>query len=998
MRLLVASPAAPLEGEIPIPPSKYHAHRALMLAALAPGQSTIRQRTAARHVTFTLQALKGLGVDIRSAGDAWRVKGDGGFSPLKDEISVGSSGTTLYFLLGLGALADRPVRFTGQRYFRRRPIGPLLSALRQLGVRLEAENDRPPVTIYPGAPKGGHVCVDGTLSQWISGLLMLAPFAREQTTIAVEGELNERSYIELTVAMMRDFGLEVAARDDFRYFEIAPDQRPRPTDTLLPPDLGSVVFPLAACTLHPSHARFRSSTSIAGHPEAAVLENLRAAGVPMRIDYERGEIAIDHDGEPPRGGELDCRDLPDMVPVLSVLASRARGETVLQNVSHVRLKESDRVASMLQLKRMGAQVEFDGEDMRFRGVPRLQGATLSSFNDHRVLMALTVAGACAQGVTELSFPHAYRISYPEFLEHMNTLGVPAAVSNGTLPDPAMFGPAHEPARRPEHVPAGAAAHVRRPSSKGDLILDDLERHASERPRARALVAVDGAGGVREQTFSELREEVDRAADVLLGLGVRPGEPVAFQLPNRIEFVTIALAALRVGAVCEPLMPIFRERELDFMVRSTGARVLLVPDRFRGRDHEAMALSLRMAVPSLEHVVVLDSTHHARHLGHFSYTHLLDGARPDPERLDHLRPGGEATAQLLFTSGTSGQPKGVLHSHEVLTRAADAHIAHFGLGADDVIYIPSPLAHQTGFLYGMWIALRLGVPQVLQEVWDAGVGLEAMSRFGVTFVQAATPFLADLVKLAGEREQRPQGLRTFVATGAAIPRELAREAAEVLGAEVGGAWGTTETCLGTAFSPGEPPERAWGTDGHALPGVELRVVDDEGRTLEPGVEGNFEVRCECTFKGYLDRPDLTDEAMTADGFYRTGDLATLDADGYVRITGRVKDLINRGGEKIPVAEIEQLLYAHPAVSEVAIVAMPDERLGERACAFVVLRAGGELDFAGMTAYLDSRRVAKTYWPERLELVSALPRTPSGKIQKYLLREAAGELAHARGALA
>jgi 3-phosphoshikimate 1-carboxyvinyltransferase len=404
------------------------------------------------------------------------------------------------------------------------------------------------------------------------------------------------------------------------------------------------------------------------------------------------------------------------------------------------------------------------------------------------------------------------------------------------------------------------------------------------------------------------------------------------------------------------------------------------------------------VPSLTHVVVLDSAHHARHLGHSSYGHLLAFAQPDPGRLASLRPAADAIAQLLFTSGTSGQPKGVLHTHEVLTRAADAHIAHFGLGADDVVYIPSPLAHQTGFLYGMWIALRLGVPQVLQETWDPAVGLDAMGRFGVTFVQAATPFLADLVKLAGEQEERPRRLRTFVATGAAIPRELAREAAEVLGGEVGGAWGTTETCLGTAFVRGEPEEHAWATDGRALPGVEVRIVDDSGYPVEAGVEGNFEVRCAYNFKGYLNRPDLTAEAFTADGFYRTGDLATVDEGGHVRITGRVKDLINRGGEKVPVAEIEQLLYAHPAVSEVAIVAMPDERLGERACAFVVLRDGAELDFGAMVAYLDEQRVAKTYWPERLELVPALPRTPSGKIQKFVLREVASELAGEREALA
>lgn len=221
MRLLVASPAAPLEGEIPIPPSKYHAHRALMLAALAPGPSTITERTEARHVTYTVKALRGLGAEIRASGGAWQVSG-GGFSPVSEEVSVGSSGTTLYFLLGLAALGDRPVRIVGQRYFNRRPIGPLLQALTDLGVRLQANGDRLPVTVYPGAPRGGRVSIDGTLSQWISGLLMLAPFAREPTTIEVEGELNERPYVELTVDMMRDFGLGVTVREDWRRFEVQP--------------------------------------------------------------------------------------------------------------------------------------------------------------------------------------------------------------------------------------------------------------------------------------------------------------------------------------------------------------------------------------------------------------------------------------------------------------------------------------------------------------------------------------------------------------------------------------------------------------------------------------------------------------------------------------------------------------------------------------------------------------------------------------------------------
>jgi cyclohexanecarboxylate-CoA ligase len=503
-----------------------------------------------------------------------------------------------------------------------------------------------------------------------------------------------------------------------------------------------------------------------------------------------------------------------------------------------------------------------------------------------------------------------------------------------------------------------------------MILDDLDRHARERPGERAVVEISADGIVHELTWGALKNESDGISSALLRLGVLEGEPVAFQLPNRLEFVTIALGTLRAGAVCEPLMPIFRERELSFMLRESGARVLFVPNEFRGRDYAAMAAALRGELPALEHVVVVGGDAFAAGGG--------APASPNP-RADQI-------AQLLFTSGTSGEPKGALHRHETLMRATDHHIDHFGLTAGDVIYIPSPLAHQTGFLYGMWIAIRLGVPQVLQEVWDAEVGLDAMQRFGVTFVQAATPFLADLTRVASDLGRGPDSLRTFVATGAAIPRELARRSREVLGAEVGGAWGTTESCLGCAFELGGPPERAWGTDGRALDGVRLRVVDDNGGPLSTGEEGNFEVHTDCLFVGYLNRPALTAEAVTADGWYRTGDLARIDENGYVRITGRVKDVINRGGEKVPVAEIEELLHAHPAVRDVAIVAMPDERLGERACAFVV----GELDFDEMLEYLDSHRVSKTYWPERLELVDTLPRTPSGKIQKFILRAQAREL--------
>ena len=428
MRLLVAQAPRPLEGDILIPPSKYHAHRALMLAALAPGTSTISARTTARHVNFSVSALRGLGVDIRSTPTSWEVHGEAGFSPAGDEISVGSSGTTLYFLVGLAALSDRPVTITGQRYFRRRPIGPLLRALQRLGIRIDYAGQSLPVTVHPGRPAGGRVRIDGTLSQWVSGLIMLAPFARAATTIEVTGELNERPYLELTLDMMRQFGLQVSVREDWREFHIEPGQTPVAGEIVLPPDIGSAVFGLAACALHPSQVTFRSPVPIHGHPERSVLDELVGVGVPMRFSDDGLSISIDHDGTPPVAGRLDVRDIPDMLPILSTLASRARGRTVLSHVSHAQLKESDRVASMLQLRKMGARVEFDGTDMEFQGVSRLHGAELSSFNDHRILMALAIAGSTAEGVTEISFPHAYRISYPEFIDHINAMGIPAAVT------------------------------------------------------------------------------------------------------------------------------------------------------------------------------------------------------------------------------------------------------------------------------------------------------------------------------------------------------------------------------------------------------------------------------------------------------------------------------------------------------------------------------------------------------------------------------------------
>jgi 3-phosphoshikimate 1-carboxyvinyltransferase len=994
MHLLVKGIQHRISGDILVSNSKYHAHRGLILASLVDGKSRIHGLSDARHVEYTVRLLRGLGVRIVREGDTFVVRGLGGrYRPIQDTVSAGSSGTTLYFMIGLASLSNRAVTITGQKYFRNRPVAPLLRALEQMGVRLESADDCPPIHVRGHRPTGGEVTVPGTLSQWISGLLLLAPFATGPTTITVAGTLNERTYLELTVAMMRQFGLEVTVAPDWRRFDVAPNQSVRPTELTLPPDIGSAAFGIATAALHPSDVLLRGMPSLTGgpadHPEFHFIDIARSMGVPMELDPVAGGVRIQQDGPLLKAVDVDCRDVPDMLPILSTLATFAHGESVFRNVAHTRLKESDRAGAMLQLNSMGAELELADDTLRVTGVDGLVGAELSSYNDHRVLMSLAVASSRARGHSTLSYPNAYRISYPGFLDMMNAVSVPTSVEKG-------------PARTTRSRARKPVQPVADPDSACKVTLPEwLARHAASRPGDTALVDVrpDGDSVV---TWSELAGQVDKAAALLLELGVRPGENVAYQLPNRLEFVVLSLAALRIGAVCCPIIPFFRQRELGFVLRRSLARVLVVMDEYRSRHPAEEALALAATggpdTANLEHVLVLARSVGGSRLPQPSpagvrlhdWATALKATTVDRAALDAIHPTAEATAQLLFTSGTTGEPKGVMQPSSNLVRAVSMEIRHLGLGPEDAVWVPSPLAHQTGFLYGMTLATVLGVPQILQSEWDARCAVVSLNAHRATFVQAATPFLADLVKAVEEIGEAPRHLRIFVATGATVPRSLAEHASEVLGTKVCGAFGTTETCLGALSTPTDAPELRWGTDGRVLDGVRLRVTDDQGEVLAPGAEGNFEILSPTTFEGYLDRLDLTAEAFTPDGWFRTGDLAVVDESGYVRITGRIKDVINRGGEKIPVAEMEQLLFGHPAVDDVAIVAMPDERLGERACAFVVVKDGALLGFEEMCRYLDGHQAAKQYWPERLQLVPDLPRNPIGKVQKFELRARARHL--------
>lgn len=984
-------------GEAQVPNSKYHAHRALILASLASGTSRITGLTDARHVHYTVAMLRQLGTRIDVDGGTYVVHG-GPYRPARNEVSAGSSGTTLYFMVGLAALGSRDVTVTGQKYFQRRPIGPLLAALTQMGLDVDSPTGCPPIRVRARRPSGGEVHIAGTLSQWISGLLLLAPFAERPTTVVVDGALNERTYLELTVQMMRNFGLQVDVRDGWHRFEIPAGQQAVPANLRMPEDIGSAAFGLAAAALHPSDLVLRGLRSVtargADHPEADFLDIAAAMGLPMEYDAALDGVRIRHDGLRLQPADIDCRSVPDMLPVLSAMAACADGESVFRNVAHVRLKESDRVAAMAQLNSMGAAVRTAGSDLVVRGTDALTAADLSSFNDHRVLMSLAVAASGAVGRSTLSYPNAYRISYPEFLNAMNSFGLPMQVEQGPVPRRSSAGRSRSSTAQNSAVSPEAASLV--PAA------DWVRRWARERP-GHTAVADGRPQDSGHLTWAQLDAGADKAAALLLELGVAPGDRVAFQLPNWTDFVLLCTAVLRIGAVAAPIMPIFREREVAFALHRSRAAVVVVPETFRGRHYaqelEGILSSGTGTDPGYElavrHVLVIGGAAPAMPGRHGTTWHgweqELAEIHVDRDRIDAAAPAADAAAQLLFTSGTTGEPKAVVHRHSTLSRAAAMQARHLGLHSGDAVFIPSPLAHQTGFLYGMWLSFVLGVPQILQPVWDPARALNLMQGWKGSFVQAATPFLADLVKAVEAGAEAPASLRIFVNTGAGVPRHLAERATRVLGAWVCGAFGTTETCLGAVSSPGGDPALVWGTDGQLLPSVQARIVSDDGQPLPAGAEGNFELLSPTMFEGYLDRPDLTKEAFTEDGWYRTGDLATLDDAGYLRITGRVRDVINRGGEKIPVAEIEQLLYRHPMIDDVALAAMPDPRLGERACAFVVPVPGASPTLAELTRYLDSCQVSKHYWPERLELLEAIPRNPVGKVQKFVLRDRARQLA-------
>jgi len=517
-------------------------------------------------------------------------------------------------------------------------------------------------------------------------------------------------------------------------------------------------------------------------------------------------------------------------------------------------------------------------------------------------------------------------------------------------------------------------------------------------------------GTRRVSYRDLAHGIDRMAARLRALGIAAGDVVTIQLPNWIEFAFVFFALERLGAVAVTVSVDFRSRELEYIMRFAGSKMFVCCGQFRGFDHAAMAAELKPRLPSLAAIGIIGG---AVPPGMVSLDDVV-AARGAPAGFAPVAMDADTVMRMAFTSGTTGNPKGVMHSHNTTLAAARILNGDLGLSADDVMMIWLPLGLNWGYLTLVQSVLA-GAKAVLLDRFAPAAALDLIERERVTYIPTAPASLTAILAEPGLDRSDLSSLRIVVSGGASAPVETIRTwRRAVLASEASGQRGHSEVrahsasedarkraddtrpepgsllellgMLETGYQaytrPGDDPERVAGSVGVPASHMGLRLVDSEGRDVPQGEEG--EICCDgpSVHLGYHNNPSANAEAFLPDGWFRSGDLGMIDADGRLRIVGRLKEMINRGGKKFFPREIEEILYTHPQVLYAAIVGIPDARLGERNCLCLVPRPGEPPTLETITAFLGDS-VATYKLPERLELFRQFPFTPTGKIQRHAL---------------
>ncbi|EMZ83681.1 medium-chain fatty-acid--CoA ligase [Escherichia coli] len=512
---------------------------------------------------------------------------------------------------------------------------------------------------------------------------------------------------------------------------------------------------------------------------------------------------------------------------------------------------------------------------------------------------------------------------------------------------------------------------------GDASLADYwQQTARAMPDKIAVVDNHGAS----YTYSALDHAASCLANWMLAKGIESGDRIAFQLPGWCEFTVIYLACLKIGAVSVPLLPSWREAELVWVLNKCQAKMFFAPTLFKQTRPVDLILPLQNQLPQLQQIVGVDKLAPAT-----SSLSLSQIIADNTSLTTAITTHGDELAAGLFTSGTEGLPKGVMLTHNNILASERAYCARLNLTWQDVFMMPAPLGHATGFLHGVTAPFLIGARSVLLDIFTPDACLALLEQQRCTCMLGATPFVYDLLNVLEKQPADLSALRFFLCGGTTIPKKVARECQQ-RGIKLLSVYGSTESSPHAVVNLDDPLSRFMHTDGYAAAGVEIKVVDDARKTLPPGCEGEEASRGPNVFMGYFDEPELTARALDEEGWYYSGDLCRMDEAGYIKITGRKKDIIVRGGENISSREVEDILLQHPKIHDACVVAMSDERLGERSCAYVVLKAPHHsLSLEEVVAFFSRKRVAKYKYPEHIVVIEKLPRTTSGKIQKFLLRK-------------
>ena len=512
---------------------------------------------------------------------------------------------------------------------------------------------------------------------------------------------------------------------------------------------------------------------------------------------------------------------------------------------------------------------------------------------------------------------------------------------------------------------------------GDASLADYWQQTA-RAMPDKIAVVDNHGAT--YTYSALDHAASCLANWMLAKGIESGDRIAFQLPGWCEFTVIYLACLKIGAVSVPLLPSWREAELVWVLNKCQAKMFFAPTLFKQTRPVDLILPLQNQLPQLQQIVGVDKL--APATSSLSLSQILADNTP---LTTAITVHGDELAAVLFTSGTEGLPKGVMLTHNNILASERAYCARLNLTWQDVFMMPAPLGHATGFLHGVTAPFLIGARSVLLDIFTPDACLALLEQQRCTCMLGATPFVYDLLNLLEKQPADLSALRFFLCGGTTIPKKVARECQQ-RGIKLLSVYGSTESSPHAVVNLDDPLSRFMHTDGYAAAGVEIKVVNDARKTLPPGCEGEEASRGPNVFMGYFDEPELTARALDEEGWYYSGDLCRMDEAGYIKITGRKKDIIVRGGENISSREVEDILLQHPKIHDACVVAMSDERLGERSCAYVVLKAPHHsLSLEEVVAFFSRKRVAKYKYPEHIVVIEKLPRTASGKIQKFLLRK-------------